>query len=87
MTTTATPAGRLMAEYGVTDATAVAEELQDSAEAMRSWAGRDGRYSHSDTEAILQGHGETFGAWLNHCITQGIGDAYQASELLSWLGY
>jgi hypothetical protein len=45
--------------------------LQSSAEAMASWAGRDGRYSHSDTEAILEGHGETFGAWVQHCETPG----------------
>ena len=87
MTATTTPAARLAADYGVTDAADLAAELQSSADAMRSWAGRDGRYSHSDAEAILQGHGETFGAWLGHCEAQGLPDAYDAAELLIWLGY
>jgi hypothetical protein len=59
----------------------------DSAAALLSWAGRDGRYSHSDTEAVLQGHGETLGAWLEHCSAHAAPDAYDAAALLRWLGY
>ena len=54
---------------------------------MRSWAGRDGRYTHSDAEAILQGHGETFGAWVDHCCAHALPEVYDAAALLVWLGY
>jgi hypothetical protein len=85
-TTTATPAERLLADYAVPIDRAT-QELTDSKTAMLSWAGRDGRYTHSDTKAILQGHGETFGAWLDHCCAHALPDAYDAAALLTWLGY
>jgi len=85
-TATATPAERLLADYAVPIDRAAAE-LTDSKAAMLSWAGRDGRYTHSDTEAILHGHGETFGAWLGHCCAHALPDAYDAAALLAWLGY
>jgi hypothetical protein len=89
MKTTATPAARLLADYGIADASTAEAitELQDSAAAMRSWAGRDGRYTHSDAEAILQGHGETFGAWVDHCCAHALPEVYDAAALLVWLGY
>jgi hypothetical protein len=87
-TTTATPAKRLLADYQIHYPSAEAtRELTDSKAAMLSWAGRDGRYTHSDTEAVLQGHGETFGAWVDHCCTHALPDAYNAAALLTWLGY
>jgi hypothetical protein len=61
--------------------------LTDSRAALASWAGRDGRYSHSDVEAILTGHGETFWAWINHCSANAGTNAYDAAALLAWLGY
>jgi hypothetical protein len=85
-TTTATPAERLLADYAVPIDRAT-QELTDSKTAMLSWAGRDGRYTHSDTKAILQGHGETFGAWLDHCCAHALPDLYDAAALLTWLGY
>jgi hypothetical protein len=85
-TTTTTPAKRLLADYAVPIDRAAAE-LTDSKAAMLSWAGRDGRYSHSDVEAILKGHGETFWAWINHCSANAGTNAYDAAALLTWLGY
>jgi hypothetical protein len=84
--TTTTPAERLLETLSVEPDHAAAE-LTDSKAAMLSWAGRDGRYTHSDTKAILQGHGETFGAWLDHCCAHALPDLYDAAALLAWLGY
>jgi hypothetical protein len=85
-TATTTPAKRLLETLSVEPGHAAAE-LADGKTAMLSWAGRDGRYTHSDTEAILQGHGETFGAWVNHCCAHALPDLYDAAALLTWLGY
>jgi len=85
-TTTATPAERMLETLGVEPGHAAAE-LTDSKAAMLTWAGRDGRYNLDDLEAILTGHGETFGAWLNHCCAHALPDAYDAAALLTWLGY
>ena len=85
-TATATPAERLLEAYAVPIDQAAAE-LTDSKAAMLSWAGRDGRYSHSDVEAILQGHGETFGAWVDNCAKHNDDGLYNAEALLTWLGY
>lgn len=87
MHTTTTPAGRLLAEYGVTDPADVAAELADSKEAMLSWAGRTGRYSVDDLEAILQGHGETLRNWVDDCDAHGFQAVYNAEAVLTWLGY
>ena len=87
MQTTTTAAGRLLADYGVTEPSAVAAELQDSGAALLSWAGRDGRYGLSDLEAILQGHGETLRAWLDECERRGLADISRADDVLGWLGY
>jgi hypothetical protein len=86
MTTTTTPAARMLETLCIEPDHAAAE-LADSKAAMLSWASRDGRYTHSDVEAILQGHGETFGAWIDHCCAHALPDAYDAAALLAWLGY
>lgn len=81
-----TPAQRLLAEYNVAPERQEAE-LQDSKEAMLSWAGRNGRYSLDDLEAILQGHGETLRSWADDCEAHGFQAVYNAEALLTWLGY
>lgn len=86
MTATTTPAVRMLETLWIEPDRAAAA-LTDSRAAMASWAGRDGRYTHSDTEAILTGHGETFGAWVDHCCAHALPDAYDAAALLTWLGY
>jgi hypothetical protein len=86
MNTCATPAARLLADYGVAgDAAAV--ELQDSRAAMLSWAGRDGRFCLDDLEAILRGHGETLRSWVDDCEAHGFEAVYNAEAVLTWLGY
>jgi len=86
MTTTATPAARLAADYKVRPEH-LADSLTDSRAAMLSWAGRDGRYTLDDLEAILKGHGETLGAWVDDCDAHGFQAVYDAEALLTWLGY
>jgi hypothetical protein len=81
------PAARLLTEYGVTDPAEVAEELQDSKAALLSWAGRTGRYSLGDLEAILHGHGETLRSWVDDCEAHGFQAVYNAEAVLTWLGY
>jgi hypothetical protein len=84
---TATPAERLLADYGVPIDRAAAE-LTDSKAAMLSWAGRDGRYTLDDVLAILQGHGETLSAWGDACNNANrFQSVYDAVALLTWLGY
>jgi hypothetical protein len=85
-TTTATPAERLLRNYAVPIDRAAAE-LTDSKAAMLSWAGRDGRYTLDDLEAILKGHGETLRAWVDDCDAHGFEAVYNAEALLTWLGY
>jgi hypothetical protein len=85
-TATATPAERLLADYAVPIDRA-AQELADSKTAMLSWAGRDGRYTLDDLEAILKGHGETLRAWVDDCDAHGFDAVYDAVALLTWLGY
>jgi hypothetical protein len=85
-TTTTTPAERLLETLCIEpDHTAAA--LTDSKTAMLSWAGRDGRYTLDDLEAILKGHGETLRAWVDDCDAHGFDDVYNAEALLTWLGY
>jgi len=88
MNTTTSPALRLLADYGVTAPVAIIAELQDSKAAMLDWAGRDGKYSTGDLEAVLQGHGESLGTWVAACEQAGgcLG-VYSAEAVLSWLGY
>lgn len=81
-----TPAQRLLAEYNVAPEHQEAE-LRDSKEAMLSWAGRNGRYSLDDLEAILQGHGETLRSWADDCEAHGFQAVYNAEAVLTWLGY
>ena len=85
-TATATPAQRLLEAYAVPIDQAAAE-LTDSKAAMLSWAGRGGRYTVDDLEAILKGHGETLSAWLDDCEAHGFDAVYDAEALLTWLGY
>ena len=85
-TATATPAERLLRDYAVPIDRA-ATELTDSKTAMLSWAGRDGRYSHSDLTAILEGHGETMSAWCDACAEHDRYTVFDAAALLTWLGY
>jgi hypothetical protein len=59
----------------------------DTRAALLSWAGRGGRYSLDDLEAILRGHGETLQAWIDDCNAHGFDAVYNAEALLSWLGY
>lgn len=82
-----TAADRLQADYGVTDPDALAQELQDSKAAMLSWAGRNGRYTVDDLEAVLQGHGETLRNWADECEAHGFHNVYSAEAVLTWLGY
>jgi hypothetical protein len=87
-TTAATPAQRLLADYEIHyPSNEAAQELTDSKAAMLSWAGRDGRYTHSDIRAILEGHGETMSAWCNACAEHDRYTVSDAAALLTWLGY
>lgn len=81
-----TPAQRLLAEYNIAPDRQEAE-LQDSKEAMLDWAGRNGRYTVDDLEAILQGHGEILRNWVDACEAHGFEAVYNAEALLTWLGY
>lgn len=59
----------------------------DTRAALLSWAGRGGRYTLDDLEAILRGHGETLQAWIDDCNAHGFDAVYNAEALLTWLGY
>jgi hypothetical protein len=85
-TATATAAKRLLETLCIEPDHAAAE-LTDSKTAMLSWAGRNGRYSLDDLEAILKGHGETLRAWVDDCDAHGFDAVYDAAALLAWLGY
>ena len=85
-TATATPAERLLRDYAVPIDRAAAERT-DSKAAMLSWAGRDGRFTLDDLEAILEGHCETLSAWVDDCAAHGFDAVYDAEALLTWLGY
>lgn len=87
MNTTTSPALRLLADYGVTAPVAITAKLQDSKAAMLSWAGRTGRYSIDDLEAVLQGHGESLRSWVDACEEHGFQAVYSAEAVLTWLGY
>jgi hypothetical protein len=88
MNTTTSPALRLLADYGVTASVAITAELQDSKAAMLDWAGRDGKYSIGDLEAVLQGHGESLQTWGDACEAEIRPHIYCSAEaVLSWLGY
>ena len=88
MNTTTSPALRLLADYGVTAPVAITAELQDSKAAMLDWAGRDGKYSTDDLEAVLQGHGESLQTWVAACEKAGgCLRVYSAESVLTWLGY
>jgi hypothetical protein len=88
--TAATPAERKLAGLWV-EPEHLAASLTDSKAAMLSWAGRDGRYSIEDLEAILKGHGETLSAWVDDCHARCSFRywvaVYDAEALLTWLGY
>jgi hypothetical protein len=84
--TTTTPAERLLETLSVEPDHAAAE-LADSKAAMLSWAGRNGRYTLDDLEAILKGHGKTLRAWVDDCDAHGFDAVYDAVALLTWLGY
>lgn len=87
-TTTATPAQRLLTDYQIHyPSNEAAQELTDSRAAMLSWAGRDGRYTVDDLEAILKGHGETLRTWVDDCAAHGFDAVYDAEAVLTWLGY
>lgn len=86
MNTCAMPAAELLAADGV-HGDAVQQELQDSKEAMLSWAGRDGRFCLDDLEAVLQGHGESLRSWVDACDEHGFDAVYNAEAVLTWLGY
>ena len=87
-TTTATPAQRLLTDDQIHyPSNEAAQELTDSKAAMLSWAGRGGRYTVDDLEAILKGHGETLRAWIDDCAAHGFDAVYDAEALLTWLGY
>ena len=85
-TTTTTAAGRMLTTLWVEPDRAAAA-LTDSRAALLSWAGRDGRYTHSDIRAILEGHGETMGAWCDACAEHDCCTVSDAAALLTWLGY
>jgi len=88
MKTTTSPALRLLADYGVMAPVAITAELQDSKAAMLDWAGRDGKYSIGDLEAVLQGHGESLQTWGDACEAEIRPHIYCSAEaVLSWLGY
>ena len=84
--TTTTAATRMLATLWVEPDRAAAA-LTDSRAAMLSWAGRDGRYTHSDIRAILEGHGETMSAWCDACAEHDRHTVSDAAALLTWLGY
>ena len=86
MTTTTTPADRMLETLWIEPDRASAA-LTDSRAAMASWAGRNGRYTVDDLEAILKGHGETLRAWVNDCAAHGFDAVYDAEAVLTWLGY
>ena len=87
MTATATtPAERKLAALWV-EPEHLTASLTDSKAAMLSWAGRDGRYTHSDIRAILEGHGETMSAWCDACAEHDRYTVSDAAALLTWLGY
>ena len=86
MTTTTTPAERKLAGLWV-EPEHLTASLTDSKAAMLSWAGRDGRYTHSDIRAILEGHGETMSAWCDACAEHDRYTVSDAAALLTWLGY
>ena len=86
-TATTTAAARMLTTLWVEPDRAAAA-LTDSRAAMASWAGRDGRYTLDDLEAILKGHGETLSAWVDDCDKQNNPYAvHDAAALLTWLGY
>lgn len=78
---------RLQMDYGVAEGPAMDQELQDSKAAMLSWAGRNGRFTVDDLEAVLQGHGETLWNWADDCEAHGFDNVYSAEAVLTWLGY
>jgi len=86
MTTTTTPAARMLETLWIEPDRASAA-LTDSRAAMASWAGRNGRYTVDDLEAILKGHGETLRAWVDDCAAHGFDAVYDAEAVLTWLGY
>jgi len=81
-----TPAQRLLEAYDIAPAN-YAAELENGKAAMLDWAGRNGRYTVQDLEAILQGHGETLWAWADDCEAHGFHNVYSAEAVLTWLGY
>lgn len=86
-TATTTAATRKLATLWVEPDRAAAA-LTDSRAAMLSWAGRGGRYTVDDLEAILKGHGETLSAWVDDCDKHDNPYAvHDAAALLTWLGY
>ena len=88
MNTTTSPALRLLAAYDDFDVATAARELIDSKAAMLDWAGRDGKYSIGDLEAVLQGHGESLQTWGDACEAEIRPHIYCSAEaVLSWLGY
>ena len=88
MKTTTSPALRLLAAYDDFDVATAARELIDSKAAMLDWAGRDGKYSIGDLEAVLQGHGESLQTWGDACEAEIRPHIYCSAEaVLSWLGY
>jgi hypothetical protein len=66
--------------------TATTATPTDSRAALLGWAGRDGRFNRDDVQAILNGHGETFSSWADHCFTYDV-YVFSAEALLIWLGY
>ena len=88
-TTTTTAAQRLLADYGIRyPSDEAAQELINSKMAMLDWAGRDGKYSIGDLEAVLQGHGESLQTWVAACEKAGgCLRVYSAESVLTWLGY
>lgn len=87
-TTTTTAAERLLADYQIHyPSNEATQELTDSRAAMLFWAGRGGRYTVDDLEAILKGHGETLSAWVDDCEAHGFDAVYDAEAVLTWLGY
>ena len=88
MKTCATSAIELLAAYDDFDVATAAQELIDSKAALLSWADRHGKYSTSDLEAVLQGHGESLGNWVTACEEAcGRFRVYFAEDVLTWLGY
>jgi hypothetical protein len=89
MNTTTTAAQRLLADYEIHyPSDEAAQELIDSKAAMLEWAGRDGKYSIGDLEAVLQGHGESLQTWGDACEAEIRPHIYCSAEaVLTWLGY